>query len=188
MHFLEHYRHWRYKNTSLLLLSITLFFAVAGSPWLEKAISSVGEWGYAGAIIAGMFSVFTFTTAPALTVLYYFSETHNVLILAVLAGFGSVLGDFLIFSFFKDKIFTELEPILTRLSASPVGHIFHSPYFSWLTPVIGAAIIASPLPDELGVPLLSASKLNRWQFILLSFVLNSVGIFLILAGARRLFA
>lgn len=188
MPFLEHYRHWRYKNTTLLIASAALFCAVAGSPWLEKAISSVGEWGYAGAIVAGIFSVFTFTTAPALTVLYYFSETHNALELALLAGFGSVLGDFLIFSVFKDKVFSELEPILTRLSASPVGHIFHSPYFSWLTPVIGAAIIASPLPDELGIPLLSASKLNRWQFIILSFLLNSIGIFIILAAARRLFA
>lgn len=187
MHFLEHYRHWRYKNTSLLLLSVILFVVFAGSDWLENAISSIGDWGYAGAVLAGSLSVFTFTAAPALTILYFFSETHNVFELALLAGFGSVLGDFLIFSFFKDKIFDELEPIITRISRSPLGHIFHSPYFSWLTPVIGALIIASPLPDEMGVPLLSASKLTHWQFILLSFALNTLGVYLILIGARSIF-
>lgn len=187
MHFFEHYRHWRYKNSTLLLLSIILFFIFADSPFIASAIKSMGDWGYAGAAIVGIFTVFTFTTAPALTVIYYLSETHNHLELAVLAGIGSVIGDFLIFSFFKNKIIEELEPIITRVSKSPVGHIFHSPYFSWLTPVVGAIIIASPLPDELGVPLLSASKIRRWEFILMSFILNTIGIYLIIKGAQAIF-
>jgi hypothetical protein len=49
--------------------------------------------------------------------------------------------------------------------------------------VFGAVIIASPLPDEAGVSLLSLSKLKNWQFILLSFVLNATGIFIIVTLA-----
>ncbi len=144
----------------------------------------MGEWGYFGAVLAGIFSVITFTVTPAFVVIYYLSEKLNLLELCLLAGFGSVIGDFIIFSFFKDKVFVELKPIVDKLAKKPFLHIFQSPYFTWLTPMIGALIIASPLPDELGITLLSASKLKKWHFIILSFILNSIGIFLIIKGVH----
>lgn len=183
----KQYHTWRYKNLTLLAISIVVFFILAQTSSVQTAIANFGEWGYAGAIILGIFSVMTFTAAPALTVLYAFSEHLNPIELALLAGLGSVIGDFIIFSFFKDTIFTELEPIIERISHSPVAHIFHSRYFLWLTPVIGALIIASPLPDELGVPLLSGNKIKKWHFIILTFILNSTGIWLLLTGTKLLF-
>lgn len=176
--------HWRYQNTTLLLLSIIVFFFLADTPFVHQIIERIGDWGYIGAVITGVFAVMTFTTAPALVVLYSLAEKLNPIELALLAGLGSVIGDFLIFSFFKDKVFLELEPIVTRLSNKPFMHIFHTPYFAWLSPVIGAIIIASPLPDELGVTLLSVSKLKKWHFVLLTFVLNSVGLWLIIKAAE----
>ncbi len=181
------HRHpWKYKNTTLLLLSIIVFFFLAETPFVKEMISSIGEWGYAGAVLTGIFSVMTFTAAPALTVLYYLSDKLNPIELSLLAGLGSVIGDFTLFKFFKDSVFKEFEPIVERLSHSPISHIFKSKYFLWLTPVIGAVIIASPLPDELGVSLLSIGKMTRWRFILLSFLLNSIGIFIIITGTRAI--
>jgi hypothetical protein len=49
---------------------------------------------------------------------------------------------------------------------------------------VGAIIIASPLPDELGLALLGVSTLSRPQFFLLSFAMNSLGIFIILLVAQ----
>lgn len=181
------YRHWHYKNTILLLVSIIVFIFLADTPFVKDMIAQIGEWGYVGALIAGIFFVMTFTAAPALVVLYSLAGQLNIYELSILAGFGSVIGDFLIFSFFKDKVFVELEPLMTRLSDKPFMHIFKTPYFAWLTPVVGAIIIASPLPDELGVTLLSASKLKKWHFVLLSFILNTVGLFVLIYGARAIF-
>lgn len=181
------YKQWPYKNTLLLAISIVVFLFLAQTPLAKNFFTQIGDWGYIGAVITGIFFVMTFTAAPALVVLYYLSESLNPLELALLAGFGTVLGDSLIFIFLKDKVFEELEPIITKLSQHPFWHVFKTPYFSWLTPVIGAIIIASPLPDELGITLLSATRLKKWQFIILSFVLNSVGIYLIIAGARLIF-
>ncbi len=186
MWFKKHH-HWRYKNLILLAISIIVFFFVAETPSVKTVIANFGDWGYAGAIIIGIFSVMTFTAAPALAVLYTFSENLNLIELSLLAGLGSVIGDFIIFSFFKETVFTELEPIIEKLSHSPIAHILHSRYFVWLTPVIGAIIIASPLPDELGVSLLSANKMKKWHFILLTFFLNSLGIYLLLTGVKLLF-
>ncbi len=186
MGIIDRYSHWKYKNSTLLLISLALFLVLARTPTIQRAFESVGDWGYFGAIIIGMFSVMTFTAGPSLVVLYYLAEQHNTIELSLLAGIGSVIGDFIIFSFFRDKVFSELEPIVTRLSKRPFMHIFHSPYFAWLGPVMGAIIIASPLPDELGVTLLSASKMAKWQFVLLSFALNTVGLYILITAARAI--
>ncbi len=181
------YKQWRYKNTILLGISVVVFLFLANTVSAQNLINQIGEWGYLGAVLTGIFFVMTFTAAPALVVLYKLAESLNIYELSLLAGLGSVLGDFIIFSFFKDKVFIELEPIVTRFANRPFMHIFKTPYFAWLTPVIGAIIIASPLPDELGVTLLSASKMKKWHFVILTFVLNSAGIFVLIAGARAIF-
>lgn len=176
--------HWHYKNTTLLLVSIVFFVFLADTPFAQNLISSIGDWGYLGAVIIGMLTVSTFTAAPALIILYDLANQFNSIELALLAAFGSLIGDFLVFSFFKDQVYAELEPIITRLSERPFMHIFKTPYFAWLTPVVGALIIASPLPDELGITLLSANKMKKWHFIILSFVLNFIGLWLIITGAH----
>ncbi len=183
---LRNYYSWRYKNIFLLFVSMIVFFFIAATPAVKTMIANLAEWGYIGAIITGIFSVMTFTAVPALTVLYTFSEYLNPIQLSLLAGIGTVIGDLIIFSFFKNTVFNELEPIIEKLSKSPIAHILHSRYFVWLTPVIGAIIIASPLPDELGVSLLSANKMKKWHFIILTFILNSLGIWLLLTGVKLL--
>ena len=51
--------------------------------------------------------------------------------------------------------------------------------FRWLTFFAGGFIIASPLPDELGIALLGFSKLKTSLFVPLSFTFNFLGICLI---------
>jgi hypothetical protein len=48
--------------------------------------------------------------------------------------------------------------------------------------VLAGFIIASPLPDEIGVPLLAAAyhKLSTKKFAFLSFILHTIMIFIIL--------
>lgn len=182
-----HHRRWRYRNLCFVILSIVIVYISFRIPSVQNLFTHVGDWGYIGAVLAGIFYVITFTTVPALAILYEFSHTLNLLELSILAGFGSVIGDFLIFSFLRKKHILDIEKLGERFHASPLYHLLHSRYFLWLTPVLGAIIIASPLPDELGISLLSASKLKKWQFILLTFVLDSVGIWLIISGTRLLF-
>ncbi len=52
-------------------------------------------------------------------------------------------------------------------------------FFRWLTFLAGGLIIASPLPDELGISLLGFSKMKTSWFIPLSFAFNFIGILLI---------
>ncbi len=51
-------------------------------------------------------------------------------------------------------------------------------------PFIGAVVIASPLPDEAGISLLGMSKIRPWQFFVVTFALNALGIFIVVTTAN----
>lgn len=175
----EKYKYWKLKNTFLLVVSIAALFYFADSVFIKNIVHTIGDLGFLGAFIAGIFFVSTFTVAPAGLVLFYLAGDLNIFLVVIFAGLGAMLGDYIIFRFLKDKVFEELKPMFTRLGGSYVSKLFSTPYFAWLAPVVGAVIIASPFPDEIGIGLLGIAKLKNWQFLTLSFTFNSLGIFLI---------
>ncbi len=180
-------RLWRYHNTMLLVLSLLLLFLFADSVVVSTVIQRFGGHGYLGAFAAGMFFVSTFTVAPATLLLYNLAEQgFGTIGIALAAGAGAVLGDLLIFRFFRRHLFGEAAPLLVRTEQTPLNALFHSPHFGWLTPLLGALIIASPLPDEIGIGFMGVTKITQWQFILLTYVLNAVGIWIIVSLAQTI--
>ena len=180
----EKYKNWRYKNTTLLAASLVARFYFADTPFVKNVIMQLGDLGYVGAFITGFFFVSTFTVAPAAIVLYHLADILHPVEIALLAGMGGVVGDFLIFRFLKDSVLEELKPLFLKWEGNHLKALFRTPFFAWFSPFVGAVIIASPLPDEIGISILGISKLKNWQFILLSLVLNSAGIFVIVTLAR----
>lgn len=180
----EYYKNWKYKNTTFLVFSLILLLLFASSPTVKILIEKIGSTGYFGIFSTGLFFVSTFTVAPASVVLYLLSNQFNPLAIALIAGIGAAIGDLLILKFLKDRIFEELSPIFTKMVGYRIMQLFKTPYFAWLSPVIGILIIASPFPDEIGIGLLGLTKLKSWQFFFISFVANAVGIFFIISIAK----
>ena len=176
--------NWQYKNTFFLVVSLVLLYLFAGTDYIRNIVDTVGSLGYIGAFVAGLLFVSTFTVAPAIILLYNLADTLNPLAIAVIAGFGALLGDYIIYKFVKNNLLKELETLFNKIPGSYLFKIFKTPYFAWLTPLIGMAIIASPAPDELGVGILSISKIRGWQFMILSLILNALGIFIVVTVAR----
>jgi uncharacterized membrane protein YdjX (TVP38/TMEM64 family) len=137
-----------------------------------------------GSFVAGIFFTSVFTIAPASIALGEISRHTPALTVALWGGMGAACGDLVLFLFVRDIFARDLEDVL------PMGRIkrFFSPlhYGSarWFLPLIGALIIASPLPDELGIGLMGASKVRVWQFIPISFVMNVLGILAVAAIAN----
>jgi uncharacterized membrane protein YdjX (TVP38/TMEM64 family) len=111
------------------------------------------------------------------------AERLSPIEIGLIAGLGAVIGDLTIFRFVKDDLIKEIKPLYKRLGGNHLAHALHSKYFSWTLPVVGALIIASPLPDELGVGLMGISKLKTYQFVIISFILNALGIFLVVSAS-----
>lgn len=178
------YERWAYKNTTLLVVSLVVFFLFADTPVVHALIRHIGTYEYVGSFITGIFFVSTFTVAPASVVLFHLAQEFNPVLIALTAGAGAVVGDLLIFRLFKDRIFDEIAPLVTRIRDTHVFALFKSPHFVWLTPVIGALIVASPLPDEVGIGMMGLSRIKQWQFMFLTYLLNTVGILFIILLAQ----
>lgn len=177
---LIHYRNWRYKNTSMLIISVVVCLLFAKTQVFQDIAHFIGIFGYIGIFLTGILFVSTFTVTPAILMLFNIVDIHHPVETAIIAGLGAVVGDYIIFRFIKDGVFKELLPLFRKMNKRKVRLIFKSPYFAWLLPVFGAIVIASPLPDELGVSMLGLTKINKWQFFALTYILNTIGILLIL--------
>ena len=176
--------HWKYKNLTFLLISLVAAFFVFRNEALHTFLQHLGNFGYIGAFLAGMLFVSTFTVATGAIILLVLAETLSPIEIGLIAGLGAVVGDFAIFRFVKDDLAREVTLIYNKIDGDHhLRKVLHTKYFSWTLPVIGAAIIASPLPDEVGISLMGISKLKTYQFLLLSFILNAIGIFLIVSAS-----
>ncbi|MEO8581419.1 MAG: hypothetical protein ABI425_02440 [Patescibacteria group bacterium] len=181
---MSRFGHWKYKNLTFLLISLLIAFFVLRNETLHSFLMHLGNLGYIGAFFAGLLFVSTFTVATGAIILLVLAETLSPIELGLIAGFGAVLGDFVIFRFVKDDLTTEIKLLYNIFDRKhQFKKVLRTKYFSWSLPVVGALIIASPLPDELGVSLMGISKLKTYQFVLLSFVLNMVGIFLVTSSS-----
>ena len=103
-----------------------------------------------------------------------------VIQVAFVGAAGAMIGDLLIFQFIRDKLSEHLMNLMIdEIAGVKRKFRHHLKFFRWFTFFIGGVIIASPLPDELGVGLLGLSKMNVVWFAPLSFLFNFIGIIMI---------
>lgn len=178
------FRAFHYKNLTFLLLSIILALFLSKAEWFNTFLLNLGTFGYLGAFTAGMLFVSTFTVATGALILFTLAKTLSPVELGIIGGLGAVCGDFIIFRFIKNNLTAELNNLYNHIDGNGyIAHFFHSKYVGWTLPVIGALIIASPFPDELGVTLMGISKMKTYQFLLLAFTLDTIGIFLVVSAS-----
>lgn len=178
------WRNYKYKNLTLFFLSLLFALYISRFESFHQFLLNLDGLGYFGIFLAGALFVSTFTVSTGIVILLVLAEKYSPIEVGLVAGLGAVVGDLIIFQFIKDRLVDELKDVYNKIDG---GHhlkrIFYSKYFKWTPPVLGAIIIASPLPDELGVSLMGLSKMKTYQFILLSFILNAIGIFLIVSAS-----
>lgn len=173
------WHRYHYKNSTFLIISIIFAYLLLKNNFFRELIISLGNVGYIGAFFGGMLFSSTFTVSIGTVILMLLAENLHPAEIGIIAGIGSVVTDFSIFHFIRNRgLISEIRHFFKYFGGEKITHLIHTKYFSWTLPVIGALIIASPLPDELGVGLMGISRLKTYQFIILSFILNSIGIFI----------
>lgn len=177
-------KHWHYPNLTLLAISVAATVWLFYSGHLGGVVALFGKLGYLGVFLAGLMFVSTFTILPATAILFAFAQGLPALPVALVGAAGAMIMDYLAFRFIRDHLLAELNPFLKMLRIYRPVNILRTKYFAWLAPVVGAIVIASPLPDELGLTLLGLTKISASRFITLTFTMNFVGILLIALAAR----
>lgn len=178
------WKGYHYKNLTLFFVSLVAAFFLSRFEPFHNFLLNLGSFGYLGAFLAGILFVSIFTVATGAVILLVLAEQLSPLEIGIIAGLGAVAGDLAIFHLIRDNLESELELVYDKIdSRHHIIKLLHTKYFSWTLPVIGALIIASPFPDEIGVSLMGISKMKTYQFIVVSFILNAIGIFLVVSAS-----
>jgi len=165
------------KDIFVLILSIAAAFLIALSGIVNDFLLLTQKIHFLSSFLAGLFFVSIFTAAPALVVLLTLFAQAPLLEVSLFAAIGGVVGDFLIFKFFGSLRRLHFEALFKNPNAKRLSFLFKSG-LAWIVPVIGAIVIASPLPDEIGLALLGFSRFPTALLIPLSLILNFIGIFI----------
>ncbi len=175
------------QDVALVVLSVLIAVLLVRTGVLAAVLASSEGLGAWSAFVAGMFFTSLFTTAPAIAALGEISLLQGVFTTALLGAAGAVLGDLLIFRFVRDRFSEHVSEILLHESIwRRFRLLFRRRFFRWIILLVGGIILASPLPDELGVAVLGFSKMRVKYFAVLSFVFNFLGITAIGLVARSL--
>lgn len=172
------------RDVGAIALSIIVALLLLRTDILKDIIDSTKSFEILGSFIAGLFFTSVFTTAPAIVALAEISKLTPLWEVAVVGALGSAIGDCIIFRFIRDEFAEHIIEILShKKEGRKVRAIFHAlskiRIFRWFTFLVGGLIIASPLPDELGISILGFSKMKLSWFIPISFFFNCLGIVII---------
>lgn len=183
----------KYPKLLSLLASCILAYVLYHAGFFDVIGHAFNGHGYVSMFLGGLLFSFGFTSPFALGIFVEMAPEVHPLLAAPIAGAGAFLMDFLIFevihfSFFHDE--------LHRLSAtrllSWLASLLHhdrlpnglKKYIFWS---FAGLVIASPLPDEIGVTLISSiTRIDPREFSILCFFLNTLGVLLILVLSRGL--
>src|SRR3989344_2028688 len=177
------------QDIAIIVLSVLVAVLLVRMDVLASLLISTAEMRVLGAFIAGMFFTSIFTTAPAIAALAEISFLQGMFATALFGAMGSVVGDLIIFRFIRDRFSEHVSEIVTHQNVWRRFHLlFKRRFFRWITFFVGGFILASPLPDELGIAVLGFSKMRVKYFAILSFIFNFFGILAIGLVARSLTA
>lgn len=166
-------------KTLIFAFSLSLAWWLIGSGIFSNLVHMLLPLKFVAEFISGIFYV-SFLTAPiSVAMLLVLADINNPILTALLAGFGAAFGDLVIVKFFKEKLVKDVDLISRELQLKKVNNFLIKWKLDFLTPLLGAIIIASPLPDELGLMLLGASNLSYREIAILTYTLNTAGILLI---------
>ena len=173
-------------KTAIFIFSLSIAWYLIKSGLLHDLIITVLPLKFIAEFLAGMFYTSFLTSPISMAMIVVLAENNNPIILALLAGMGAVVGDLVIIKFFKEKLSKDVSLITRELQLKKINNFLIKWKLEFITPLIGAIIIASPLPDELGLMMLGASNLKYYQIIILTYLLNTAGILLIVTPINLL--
>lgn len=171
----------KYPKLLLLLLTFVAAYIFASNKDFEGLRNSLSGFGYVGTFIAGLFFSYGFTAAPATAALLVLAKWQNIFIASIIGGLGALLADTIIFRLIRHSFADEIAKLSGEKGITAVAGKIPKPVLKYILPALAGFIIASPLPDEIGVALFAAStNVSGKAFTIVSFLLNTIGIFVIL--------
>lgn len=183
---MQAWRNWKYKNLTILLITFSFSFFLG---WFDPYHNFIFDAGALTAIFAGCLFISTFTAPISAVTLLILAERFPLLELWVLAAIGATVADFALYNYVKDGLGDEIKPLAEDV-VEATEDVLKKPaikdlignrpskdkHYKWLYQLAGVILIFTPLPHDIGIKLLGTSRLKNYQYVLLSALVNVVGL------------
>lgn len=175
------------RGIFLFAASVVLSIWLIKSPLFHQFLESGREISFLGMFISGVFFTSGLTSLPASISLFLLGQDHtNPFLISIIAACGSVVGDFILLKIMKSEIQNTKEAFLSRSQNKNMNKLFRNPLLRPIFIILALIIIASPLPDEIGIGLLGLASFKPNYFAIWSLGLNFLGILTIVLAGKAL--
>ncbi len=157
-------------------VSVVLAWILISSGALASLLAATDAGKIFESFAVGLFFTSAFTIAPAAIFLAELSQNVSPWTVAFFGALGAMCGDLVLFLFIRDRLAEDIKGLFPKRAVRHFLNSFHLGFWKWLAPLLGAFIIASPLPDEFGLSLLGLSRTRIAVLLPLAFVMNFLGI------------
>lgn len=108
-------RDYKHKGLTLIAISVTLTIFLSKYNFLNQILFDLRHIPFFGSFLAGILYVSASTTALGILILLDLSKTLHPIEIAVIAGIGGAVADFVLFRFFKSDLISEITPLYNKL-------------------------------------------------------------------------
>ena len=164
------------RDLGIIIVSIVVAIILAKTNILTSILTSTQEMRILGSFIAGMLFVSTFTVTLGGMMLFKIATANSIWEVALFGSIGALIGNLLIFRFIRNNLSEDIHWLIQKTKQKRLVFIFQLKVFRWIVPFVGALIVASPFPDEIGLAMMGLSKMKMSMFMSISFGLHFFGI------------
>jgi hypothetical protein len=177
----------RYPRLLLFLVSVIVVYFLFSGVLYEPLHEALLVLGYLGTFLAGLLYPYSFTSVAGTAILLVLAQNQNIFLAGVIAGIGALISDLAIFCFVKYSFGGEVQQLSQGSSIKTLNRVIPARLRTPLFVVLACVLIASPLPTEIGIMLLtSVKKLSLKQFLVLVYLLHLSAIFVILFIGQKI--
>ncbi len=175
---------FKYPKLFTFIILILLAYHIFTQPFISGWIGWFNNLGNLGIFFAGILTGLGFLAPFGFGLLIKMSS-DTILIASLLAGLGATIADLLIFKIIKSsfmdefkrlektKLIREIEQIVKKNKSVLIRH--------YLLYIFAGIILATPLPDEIGVSMLAGlTTIKSWKLAIIGFFAHSLVAFILL--------
>ena len=171
----------KYPKFSIFFITIIIAYIIFINQESVIMQNTLFSLGLLGSFISGILYAYSFTSAIATSTLLILGRS-NITITGLIAGLGALFGNVIIYKFINHSFDDEIKKLSKEKIIIKINNLVNKDFRKYILPVLAVIVIASPLPDEVGVALLVASKKvmpPKYAYILF-YLISTMGIFVIL--------
>jgi hypothetical protein len=171
----------KYPKLTLYIVSLFLVYVFFSGLAYEFLHGALVFMGYIGAFIAGLLYPYALTSAAGTGILLIITKEQNLLLAGATAGIGALISDIILFLFVKHFFSDEVQKLSKEKVIRTINGWIPASVRVYLLGTFACLLIASPLPTEIGILLMTSTKnISIKKFAIIVYALHASAIFIIL--------